>query len=177
MVDTQTSPMSTPQPNDSYRTSNLGDSLIKLTDPLNNGQSYPTVTISELAAVIAEIIMDRSRPAGCRVNSYIINKLKTRFRKKKEPHTKVNSQLHNSDNNKSHQLDTGSPLKSAAPVTNHGCNDNSPPFQIVARKPRITMGHKTLSKLKLTGNRLKLKTPSKNFNNIKSKLLSSRYGQ
>ncbi|KAH3830728.1 hypothetical protein DPMN_103979 [Dreissena polymorpha] len=89
MVDSQTSPMSSPSDNTSRRNSFAGDSFIKIKDPPATGPTYRKIYLSKLADLVAEIIKDQKRPTGSRVISYIYNKIDSRFKNCRESITKV----------------------------------------------------------------------------------------
>ncbi|KAH3708042.1 hypothetical protein DPMN_067481 [Dreissena polymorpha] len=89
MVDTQTSPMSSPADNTSRRNSFAGESFIKIKDPPATGHTYRNIHLSELTDLIAEILKDGNRPTGCRVISYIYNKIDYRFKNCRESLIKV----------------------------------------------------------------------------------------
>ncbi|KAH3891561.1 hypothetical protein DPMN_015665 [Dreissena polymorpha] len=89
MVDSQTSPMSSPIDNTSRRNLFAGDSFIKIKDPPATGPTYRKIYLSELADLVAEILKDQKRPTGSRVISYIYNKIDSRFKNCRESITKV----------------------------------------------------------------------------------------
>ncbi|KAH3871897.1 hypothetical protein DPMN_035112 [Dreissena polymorpha] len=89
MVDSQTSPMSSPTDNTSRRNLFAGDSFIKIKDPPATGPTHRKIYLSELADLVAEILKDQKRPTGSRVISYIYNKIDSRFKNCRESITKV----------------------------------------------------------------------------------------
>ncbi|KAH3715073.1 hypothetical protein DPMN_057777 [Dreissena polymorpha] len=89
MVDSQTSPMSSPTDNTSRRNSFAGDSFIKIKDLPATGPTYRKIYLSELADLVAEILKDQKRATGSRVISYIYNKIDSRFKNCRESITKV----------------------------------------------------------------------------------------
>ncbi|KAH3880773.1 hypothetical protein DPMN_004694 [Dreissena polymorpha] len=89
MVDTQTSPMSSPAINTSRRNLFAGESFINIKDLLATGHTYRNIHLSKLTDLIDEILKDRNRPStGCRDISNICNRIDSRFKNCRESLTK-----------------------------------------------------------------------------------------
>ncbi|KAH3889185.1 hypothetical protein DPMN_013235 [Dreissena polymorpha] len=86
MVDSQTSPMSSPTDNTSRLYLFAKDSFIKIKDPPATGPTYRKIYLSEIADLVAEILKDQKRPTGSRVISY---KIDSQFKNCRESLTKV----------------------------------------------------------------------------------------
>ncbi|KAH3736998.1 hypothetical protein DPMN_043574 [Dreissena polymorpha] len=168
MVETQTSPVSSPAFNTSRRNSFAGDSFIKIEDPPATGHTYRNIHLSELTDLIAEIIKDHNRPTGCRVISYIYNRIDSRLKNCRESLKRVNPQ-DKPPLNKIHS-GTGDPPKLADP----GCPPlaSGPP----SAKKKTSRPARTPAKLTV-GHKLTTKSPHHRFNQIKGKIISFQNGQ
>ncbi|KAH3769426.1 hypothetical protein DPMN_170694 [Dreissena polymorpha] len=154
MVDSQTSPMSSPADNTSRRNSFAGDSFIKIKD------------------LVAEILKDQKRPTGSRVISYIYNKIDSRLKNCRESLTKV-IPPDKSLTNKIHS-GTGDPPKIADP----GCPPPPAGGPLSVNKKPVRLA-RTPAKLKgaCAGHKLGVKSPYHKINHFKRKLISHHYGQ
>ncbi|KAH3813849.1 hypothetical protein DPMN_142319 [Dreissena polymorpha] len=172
MVDSQTSPMSSPSDNTSRRNSFAVDSFIKIKDPPATGPTFRKIYLSELADLVAEIIKDQKRPTGSRVISYIYNKIDSRFKNCRESITKVippDKIL----TNKIHSGTGDPPIVEADPGCPPPASGTLPANKKHARRAR------TPAKLKgaCAGHKLRVKSPHHSINQIKRKLISHHYGQ
>ncbi|KAH3876319.1 hypothetical protein DPMN_000158 [Dreissena polymorpha] len=163
--------MSSPDVNTSRRNSFAGESFIKIKDPPATGHTYRNIHLSELRDLIAEILKDRNRPTGCRVISYIYNKIDSRFKSCRESLTEV-IPPDKSLSNKIHSGTVDPPI-----IADPGCPPPASGPSSVNKKP--VRPARTPAKLKgaCASHKLGVKSPHHQLNQIECKIISLQYGQ